>query len=404
MHYEVLNNGHATDDDSASWQGLKAEAQLTFIWVGRLAAFAWFLGALLATIYMVSTNDLSTDAYVMLGLCAIGFFASLVIPWSRAERWWVLPMIGYATAVIAVATVVLNKPGITAFHLFPLLFLAFFYWGRWDVMIGGYAVWAAFFIGAEFLRPGGANLEQLIVAMPTYIATSAMVGILANRVRGISRTERRRFKATVEALCAALSARDGYTGEHSAETLELVRAVTDQLDLPIDQVETIADVALLHDIGKIGIPNEVLHEPGKLNDAQWEIMKQHPVIGERIVARIPGLESVAQAIRHEHERWDGRGYPDGLKGDSIPLASRIVLVCDAFHAMTSDRPYREAMPIEDARAELVRHAGTQFDPVVVGALLSSLDMQADGGADPLDPAASKLIDGKFEPSGALQSV
>jgi HD-GYP domain-containing protein (c-di-GMP phosphodiesterase class II) len=404
VHYEVLNNGQPTDDDSASWQGLKAEAQLTFIWVGRLAAFAWFLGALLATIYMVSTNDLSRDAYLMLGLCAIGFIASLLIPWSRAERWWVLPMIGYATAVIAVATVVLDKPGITAFHLFPLLFLAFFYWGRWDVMVGGYTVWAAFFIGAEFMRPDGANLEQLIVAMPTYIATSAMVGILANRVRGISRTERRRFKATVEALCAALSARDGYTGEHSAETLELVRSVTDQLELPIDQVETIADVALLHDIGKIGIPNEVLHEPGKLNDAQWEIMKQHPVIGERIVARIPGLESVAQAIRHEHERWDGKGYPDGLKGDTIPLASRIVLVCDAFHAMTSNRPYREAMPVEDARAELVRHAGTQFDPVIVGALLSSLDIQADGGASTLDPAASKLIDGKFEPSGALQSV
>jgi HD-GYP domain-containing protein (c-di-GMP phosphodiesterase class II) len=392
------------DDDSASWQGLKAEAQLTFIWVGRLAAFAWFLGALLATIYMVSTNDLSTDSYLMLGLCAIGFIASLIIPWSRAERWWVLPMIGYATAVIAVATVVLNKPGITAFHLFPLLFLAFFYWGRWDVMLAGYTIWAGFFIAAEFARPGGVDLEQLIVAMPTYIATSAMVGILANRVRGISRTERRRFKATVEALCAALSARDGYTGEHSAETLELVTAVTEQLELPVDQVETIADVALLHDIGKIGIPNEVLHEPGKLNDAQWEIMKQHPVIGERIVARIPGLESVAQAIRHEHERWDGKGYPDGLKGDSIPLASRIVLVCDAFHAMTSNRPYREAMPVEDARAELVRHAGTQFDPVIVGALLSSLDIQSGHDATSIDPAAAKLIDGKFEPSGALSSI
>ncbi|MGK2877667.1 MAG: HD-GYP domain-containing protein, partial [Solirubrobacterales bacterium] len=228
--------------------------------------------------------------------------------------------------------------------------------------------------------------------------------ILANRVRGISRIERRRFKATVEALCAALSARDGYTGEHSAETLELVTAVTDQLDLPIDQVEMIADVALLHDIGKIGIPNEVLHEPGKLNDAQWEIMKQHPVIGEHIVARIPGLESVAKAIRHEHERWDGEGYPDGLKGDSIPLASRIVLVCDAFHAMTSDRPYREAMPVEDVRAELVRHAGTQFDPVIVVALLSSLDIQSGNDAATLDPAAAKLIDGKFEPSGALQSI
>jgi HD-GYP domain-containing protein (c-di-GMP phosphodiesterase class II) len=408
LHYEVLDksalNGVGADETAANWQGLRAEAQQTFIWVGRLAAFAWFLGALLSSIYLVSTNDINTDGWAMLALCGVGFGASLVIPWSRAERWWVLPMIAYATAVIALATVVLNKPGITAFHLFPLLFLAFFYWGRWDVMISGYAIWAAIFTAAELIRPGDVNLEQLLVAMPTYIATSAMVGILAHRVRGISRTERKRFKATVEALCAALSARDGYTGEHSAETLELVSAVTEQLELPIDEVETIADVALLHDIGKIGIPNEVLHEPGKLNDEQWEIMKQHPVIGERIVARIPGLESVAEAIRHEHERWDGKGYPDGLKGDAIPLASRIVLVCDAFHAMTSDRPYREAMPVEEARAELVRNAGTQFDPVIVGALLSSLDIEAGNGATPIDPAAAKMIDGSLSPSSALQSV
>ncbi|MGK2878433.1 MAG: hypothetical protein ACSLFF_07650, partial [Solirubrobacterales bacterium] len=94
VHYDVLNNGPTTDEDSASLQRLKAEAQLTFVWVGRLAAFAWFLGGTLATIYMVSTNDISTDSYAMLSLCALGFIASLIIPWSRAERWWVLPMIG----------------------------------------------------------------------------------------------------------------------------------------------------------------------------------------------------------------------------------------------------------------------------------------------------------------------
>ena len=175
-----------------------------------------------------------------------------------------------------------------------------------------------------------------------------------------------------------------------------------------DLVETISDVALLHDIGKIGIPNEVLHEPGKLNEEQWEIMKQHPVIGERIVARIPGLESVAQAIRHEHERWDGGGYPDGLKGDQIPLASRIVLVCDAFHAMTSDRPYRMAIPVEEARAELVRNAGTQFDPVIVHALLGALDNRAsddsNGSSPTIDAETRQMLDGNFDASGALQSV
>jgi len=404
LNPEILDIDSQLEDSVANWQGHRAETELTFVWVGRLAAFAWLLGALLSSIYIVSTDDITAASAAMLGLCGIGIIASLVTPWQRAERWWVLPMIAYATGVIAVATVVLDKPGITAFHLFPLLFLAFFYWGRWSVMIGGYIIWSVVFIAAEILRPGGTNLEQLLVAMPTYIATSAMVGVLAARVRRISRTERRRFKATVEALCAALSARDGYTGEHSAETLELVSSVTDQLDLAPTEVDTIADVALLHDIGKIGIPNEVLHEPGKLNDEQWAIMKEHPVIGERIVARIPGFEAVAKAIRHEHERWDGGGYPDGLKGDEIPLASRIVLVCDAFHAMTSDRPYRAAMPVEDARAELVKNAGTQFDPVIVGALLSSLDLAPTGGRMPLDPAAAKLIDGSLDSAPALQSV
>jgi HD-GYP domain-containing protein (c-di-GMP phosphodiesterase class II) len=275
-------------------------------------------------------------------------------------------------------------------------------------MVPGYIIWGGWFATAEVLRGGSVSAEQLIVAMPTFIATSMMVGVLAHRVRGVSRTERQRFKATVEALCAALSARDGYTGEHSAETLELVTSVTDQLALPGEQVETISDVALLHDIGKIGIPNEILHAPGKLTDEQWVVMKQHPVIGERIVARIPGLEDVARAIRHEHERWDGKGYPDGLKGAEIPLASRIVLVCDAYHAMTSDRPYREAMPIEDARAELVRHAGTQFDPVIVGALLSSLDLDVGPGeiAEVDEQASGALLNGNFATgqAGALQSA
>jgi HD-GYP domain-containing protein (c-di-GMP phosphodiesterase class II) len=401
----VVDN-FSNDDGLAamSLQGRRAVTERTFVWVGRLAASAWLLGALLASIYMVSTNDVTTVALVMLGLCGVGFIASLVIPWERADRWWVLPMIAYATAVISMAAIVLDKPGITAFHLFPLLFLAYFYWGRWRVMVAGYVIWMAVFIAAEVLRDGPVNLEQLLVAMPTYIATSAMVGVLASRVRGISRTERQRFKATVEALCAALSARDGYTGEHSAETLELVSAVTEQLELSAADCDSIADVALLHDIGKIGIPNEVLHEPGKLNDQQWEIMKQHPVIGEGIVKRIPGLEKVAKAIRHEHERWDGKGYPDGLRGDDIPMASRIVLVCDAFHAMTSDRPYRKAMSVDDARSELVRNAGTQFDPAVVGALLSWLDITPNGHEDSLEVMTSKLVDEPFGSPAVLQSA
>ncbi len=124
----------------------------------------------------------------------------------------------------------------------------------------------------------------------------------------------------------------------------------------------LAAVALLHDVGKIGIPDELLHKAGPLSDEEWKVMREHPVIGERILANVPGLEAVALAVRHEHERWDGDGYPDGLVGAEIPLASRIVLACDAWNALQSDRPYRAALPREDALAELRRCSGTQFDP------------------------------------------
>ncbi|MBK5230644.1 MAG: HD-GYP domain-containing protein [Thermoleophilia bacterium] len=331
---------------------------------------------MIATVYLITTGGVSLDAWALLGFCLAGCAASLLIPWQRAERWWVLPMIVYASVVISSATILLDKPGITTFHLFPLLFLAYFYWGRWRVILTGYVAWAAMFVAVEIARDGGVSSERLVVSMPTYIAASAIVGLLANSVRDINSAERKRFKATVEALGIALSGREGYTGEHSPETLELVtlvRMVTAQLALGSEQVETITDVALLHDIGKIGIPSEVLSASGKLDERQRDVMKQHPVIGEHIVARIPGLEEVARAIRHEHERWDGKGYPDGLKGSEIPLASRIVLVCDAYHAMTRAQPYRSAMSDEQARAEMVRHAGTKFDPIVVVALLAAFD-------------------------------
>ncbi len=358
----------------------RTETTQMYVWAGRMASIAWLLGGLLAAVYIISLGDLDAQGMVMLAFTLVGLVATLATPWSRSKRWWIVPLATYAMFVIAIASAWLDKPGITAFYLFPLLFMSYFYWGNKRVIVATFVVWSGIFFAAEVLRPGALSLEQMIVALPTYLAAAVMVGVLAGRFRELSRSERRRFKATVEALCTALSARDGYTGQHSAETLALVTSVTVELDLPLEEIERISDVALLHDIGKIGISNETLNSPGRLTDEQWEEMKQHPVIGERIVCSIPGLEIVSKAIRHEHERWDGLGYPDGLKTEAIPLASRIVLVCDAFHAMTSDRPYRKALPEHEARAELVRNAGSQFDPVVVGALLSALSRQTGSAA------------------------
>src|SRR4051812_7283404 len=177
------------------------------------------------------------------------------------------------------------------------------------------------------------------------------------------------YRAVVRSLAAAIEARDGYTGDHSDEVQRLSAAVASRLGLDRAVTDEIRTVALLHDVGKIGIPDHVLHNPDPLSREEWAVMRQHPVIGERILEPLPGLSTVARAVRHEHERWDGTGYPDGLSGAEIPLAARVVLACDAYHALVSDRPYRSALPREDALAELEYCAGTQFDPAVIEALV-----------------------------------
>lgn len=199
------------------------------------------------------------------------------------------------------------------------------------------------------------------------------------------------YRAVVRSLAVALEARDGYTGAHSDVVRALSVAVARRLGLDRAAVGEVEAVALLHDIGKIGIPDHVLHKRGALDADEWALMREHPVIGERILRPLPGLAHVATGVRHEHERWDGTGYPDGLAGAAIPVASRIVLACDAWSALVSDRPYRAALAPDEARAELVRCAGAQFDPGVVGALLACLDEGAAGVAAPAD--AGDLLGG-----------
>jgi diguanylate cyclase (GGDEF)-like protein len=178
--------------------------------------------------------------------------------------------------------------------------------------------------------------------------------------------------AAVQALAAAIEERDNYTNEHSEEVVHLARGVAMILGLATEQVERIAHAALLHDVGKLAVPDEILHKRGVLTPEEWSVMAEHPVAGERILLRIPDLTAIAPVVRHEHEHWDGSGYPDRLRGRKIPIGSRIILACDAYHAMLTDRPYRAAMSPAEAMAELRGGAGRQFDPEVIEALLDLL--------------------------------
>jgi HD-GYP domain-containing protein (c-di-GMP phosphodiesterase class II) len=173
------------------------------------------------------------------------------------------------------------------------------------------------------------------------------------------------FLETVEALANALEANDEYTSSHARWITDLALKVGGGLGLDSQQLKRLELGALFHDIGKIGIPEGILSKPGPLTDSERHLIEKHPELGERIIAPIDRLEDVRPIVRHCHERWDGTGYPDGKAGEGIPLEARIIFVCDAYHAMTTDRPYRKRLPREDALRRLEEAAGTQFDPEVV---------------------------------------
>jgi diguanylate cyclase (GGDEF)-like protein len=184
----------------------------------------------------------------------------------------------------------------------------------------------------------------------------------------------------ISALASALLERDRYTGEHSESVVEMAAEVAVGLGLDDAEVGRVRAAALLHDIGKVAIPDEILNKPGGLDDEQWKLMRQHPAIGERILRAVTGMGGVARIVRHEHESFDGSGYPDGLAGEEIPIGSRIILACDAYHAMTSDRPYRHAISHREAVDQLLDNAGRQFDPQVVEQLLGYLYGHRQSGA------------------------
>ena len=192
------------------------------------------------------------------------------------------------------------------------------------------------------------------------------LGVALHRIRIYEELEHA-LVTTLTVLGAAMEARDAYTALHEEAVAELAVQIAAELGLaPVDQ-RAIRYAALTHDLGKLAVPNEILHKPGPLDDAEWAIMRRHTIVGAEMLARIPFFGEVHRLVRGHHERWDGGGYPDGLRAEEIPVGARILCVCDSFNAMTTTRPYRPAMTQEAALQELRRCSGTQFDARVVEA-------------------------------------
>jgi two-component system, cell cycle response regulator len=185
-------------------------------------------------------------------------------------------------------------------------------------------------------------------------------------------------RQSADVLQSALAERDSELGIHLGGVAGLASATAMQLGVPQEHMEAARQTGLLHDVGKVAIPDEILNKPGPLDESEWAFMKRHTIVGERIISAAPALAVVAKLVRSTHERYDGSGYPDGLAGNEIPLIARIVTVCDAYDAIVTKRAYRDARDRSTAIAELHRCSGTQFDPAVVEAFVSALEAPEDG--------------------------
>jgi putative nucleotidyltransferase with HDIG domain len=209
-----------------------------------------------------------------------------------------------------------------------------------------------------------------LVLRGVYQRSSKRIMDQAVALHGALAETERTYDATLAALSSALDVRDTETEGHARRVVRYMELIAEGLNIPAEQHATLRRGALLHDIGKIGVPDHILRKPGPLTENEWYTMKTHPDLGAKIIANVPFLEEVAVIIRSHHERWDGNGYPAGLAGDQIPLGARIFAVADSFDAMTSDRPYRRGRHLDEALAEIERCADTQFDPAVVKAFLA----------------------------------
>jgi PAS domain S-box-containing protein/diguanylate cyclase (GGDEF)-like protein len=218
------------------------------------------------------------------------------------------------------------------------------------------------------------------VVLPTDASDAAEALRVADR-RMYARKQSGRASAgrqSADVLLQILAERSSELGTHLDEVTDLCERVAEHLGLPDEETGPLLQAAALHDVGKASVPDEILYKPGPLDDTEWEFMRRHTLIGERIMLAAPALARAAKLVRGSHERWDGGGYPDGLREVHIPLGARIIAVCDSYDAMTSDRPYRKAMGQEEALSELRNCAGTQFDPEVVEAFAKAVEGRGAG--------------------------
>ncbi|HXB63666.1 MAG TPA: HD domain-containing phosphohydrolase [Solirubrobacteraceae bacterium] len=230
-------------------------------------------------------------------------------------------------------------------------------------------VWGV--LNIEAAEPGAFSQADAVLVE----AVAAALGAAVHRAGLVADLEHT-FTTTLAALTSTVEAKDDYTACHGEDVAELAERVALRIGLSRTQARDVRYAAMLHDIGKIAVPSEILLKQGPLTDEEWVVMRSHATVGGELVGRIDAFAHLAPAVRSSHERWDGGGYPDGLAGEEIPLAARIISACDTYDAIVTHRPYRPARTPQEAAAELRRVAGAQLDERAVGALLDELGSRA----------------------------
>jgi diguanylate cyclase (GGDEF)-like protein/putative nucleotidyltransferase with HDIG domain len=350
----------------------------------RAAAFSlWGLGGV-----VMASNYVGTDLqinygveWIITGAAVAGGLLAWFWPWAALPAQRFLPVV---FAGLLLNAVCLAATGGVHTHVIPMLMVivvisASLFEFRAAVAI---LVLNGLVASLPLVLQGwdGYYARTLLVLLASMVVCAFVPSMVAAALRKENRlVEHQRdeleqsYLATIAALAAALDAKDRHTEAHSRETAALARAVGRRLGLKDNDLRFLEYSALLHDIGKIGVPGYILNKPGPLDEEEAAIMREHPVIGERIVASVPFLGRIRPIVRAEHERWDGGGYPDRLNGGQIPIEARIIHACDAFQAMSSDRPYRRARPRDWILKEIRAQSGRQFDPRVVDALLAVIE-------------------------------
>lgn len=388
----------------------------------HLRRLAWLIflvavAVVLATVPGVRPNGLipvSPPPIVLAGAALV----VLLMPWAQPhpERFPLLPLITLALLGIAVAFTDGGRSPLTPFYGPIIAVAAAFYPPRALTLV----TLAALIGRSSFLlyeeRVASGEVARLAVDVPVLVVVAVLTAVIARRLshatmsaallpylRGRTATavERARSAQALQAasfqtmvrLAEAVEARDVGTAAHCRRVAAYSTAIAAEMHLPASKMEDIARGALLHDIGKIAIPDAVLLKDGALTDAEWSVMRRHAQIGYELLGKLPYLEHARELVYSHHERWDGKGYPRGLKGAEIAIGARIFAFADALDAMSCDRPYRKALPPHVIIEELKRGSGTQFDPEVVAAFMRTLspDSRSSATGWPLADAPQNVI-------------